>query len=303
MSKKYLVTGGAGFIGTNLVWALHNKGHRVVVVDDLSAGDRKRLPEEVEFHQNDICDTDALTALCKAVDVVVHLAALPRVQFSIEHPFETQRVNMTGTLSVLEAARMAGVRRVVFAGSSAVYGDHEEMPLREDLPPRPKSPYALHKLMGEHTMRLWHELHGIETVTLRFFNVYGPHMDPEGAYALVVGKFLKLRQEGKPLTICGDGSHTRDFVHVSDVAQALIAAAERQSVGNGEVINIGSGESTSVGTLAQLIGGEVDYQPPRIEPKHTRADTTEAQALLDWVPRKSLNEAIAELKEEFGITA
>ena len=299
--KTYLITGGAGFIGTNLVSDLVDRGNKVIVVDDLSAGKQDRLPAEATFHKLDVCDTAALTELCAGVDVIVHLAALPRVQFSIEHPFEAQHVNVDGTLSVLEAARQAGVQRVVFAASSAAYGDQEQLPLSEELHPQPKSPYALHKLTGEYLMKLWNEIHGIETVSLRFFNIYGPHMDPDGAYALVVGRFLKLRKEGKPLTITGDGEQTRDFTHVRDLDRAIILAAETESVGKGEVFNVGAGNDISINEVAKCIGGPVEHIDPRLEPRHTRADNSRIQAALGWQPEISFSDGIAELKQEWGI--
>lgn len=299
MAQRYVVTGGAGFIGTNLVERLVADGNEVVVVDDLAAGDhRARLPAAVVFYELDICDTAALTDAVAGADVIVHLAALPRVQFSIESPQETHRVNVDGTLSVLEAARRNGVRRVVYAASSSAYGDQEQMPLSETLPPHPKSPYALQKYIGEGLLRLWSELYGLETVSLRFFNVYGPHMDPDGAYALVVGKFLKLRMTGKPLTITGDGEQTRDFTHVRDVVDALMRAATRTTVGQGEVINIGAGHNVSVKALAALIGGPTTHIEARVEPRHTLADTSRAKALLEWEPRITLADGIAELMHD-----
>ena len=215
MNKTFLVTGGAGFIGTNLVEKLVEADHKAIVVDDLSAGDNQsRLPAGAIFHKLDVRNTEALTAVCKGVDVIVHLAALPRVQFSIDEPLAAHDVNVNGTLSVLESARAAGVKRVIFAASAAAYGDQEIMPLSTNLPAQPKSPYALHKLVGEEMMKLWSELYGIQTVSLRFFNVYGPHFDPEGPYALVIGRFLKLAVNKETLTVTGDGTQTRDFIHV-----------------------------------------------------------------------------------------
>jgi UDP-glucose 4-epimerase len=301
MYKTFLVTGGAGFIGTNLVKYLVGEGHSVIVVDDLSAGDASHLPPEVMFHQLDIRDTKALATVCAGVDIVVHLAALPRVQFSIEYPFETHDVNVTGTLSVLEAVRTAGVKRVVYAASSSAYGDQETLPLSVDLPPQPKSPYALHKYIGEEYMRLWSQLFNIETVSLRFFNVYGPHLDPDGPYALVIGKFLKLAMEGKPLTITGDGEQTRDFTHVDDVIQAVCKAATSDAVGGGEVLNIGAGKQTSINELAALIGGEIEYVPARIEPKHTQADISLTKEKLQWEPTIILVDGVAALKRDFGL--
>lgn len=297
----YLITGGAGFIGTNLSERLVREGKRVIVVDNLVGGNAERLPKEVEFHKIDICDHDALVAAMVGVDVVVHLAALPRVQFSIEHPFEAQKANVEGTLSVLEAVRKNKVRRLVYAASSSAYGDQEVLPLREDLPAQPKSPYGLHKYVGEMMLKLWHDLHGIETVSLRFFNVYGPHLDPSGAYALVIGKFLKQRKDGLSMTITGDGEQTRDFTHVRDTVDAIFRACESDQVGNGEVFNVGAGRNISINTIAELIGGPVEHIAARIEPKHTLADTTRIHAALGWEPTIRIEDGIAELKILFNL--
>lgn len=302
MAKTFLITGGAGFIGTNLCERLIEDGHTVRVVDDLSGGKRERLPAEVDFHQLDICETEKLEPLMEGVDVVVHLAALPRVQFSIEHPFEAQHANVDGTLSVLESARKAGVRRVVYAASSSAYGDQEVMPLTETLPPMPKSPYGLHKYYGEIMMKLWHDIHSLETVSLRFFNVYGPkHFDPNGAYALVIGKFVKQREEGLPLTITGDGEQSRDFTHVSDTIEGIMLASTKSTVGGGEVINLGAGRNVSINRIAELIGGPVEHVAPRIEPKHTQADNSKARELLGWEPKVRIEEGIAEIKQIYSL--
>jgi nucleoside-diphosphate-sugar epimerase len=301
MNNRFVITGGAGFIGTNLAQYLVEKGYETVVVDNLCAGDAKRLPPETIFHHIDIRDTEALSAVFKEGDVVVHLAALPRVQFSIESPIETHDVNVTGTLSVLEAAKKAGVKRIVYAASSSAYGDQETLPLTPDMSPQPKSPYALHKYIGEVYMKLWAELYGIETVSLRFFNVYGPHLDPDGPYALVIGRFLKLAQEGSPLTITGDGSQTRDFTHVADVVAAVLKAGLSDSVGKGEVLNVGAGTQTSIKTLALMISDVIEYIPPRVEPMHTLADISETKKLLSWAPQIDIDMGVAELKQQFGL--
>ena len=302
MIQTYLITGGAGFIGTNLAERLVRDGHRVVIVDDLSSGKIDRVPESAAFYRLDICKTEPLTAVMKGVDVVVHLAALPRVQFSIEHPFEAQHVNIDGTLSVLEAARQAGVKRVVYAASSSAYGDQDTMPLKETLPAQPKSPYGLHKYTGEIMMKLWHDIHKLETVSLRFFNVYGPHLDPNGAYALVIGKFLQLRKEGKPMTITGDGEQSRDFTHVHDTVDAIVRATLSDRVGKGEVFNVGAGRNISMNKIAELIGGPIEYIPARIEPKHTLADSSYIELTLGWKPTITIEEGIAGLKKQFGLT-
>jgi UDP-glucose 4-epimerase len=302
MAYTYLITGGAGFVGTNLTERLLQDGHHVIIVDDLSGGKADRLPWQVRFHRLDICETEKLKEVMRGVDIVVHLAALPRVQYSIEYPFETQRVNVGGTLSVLEAARAVGVKRVVYAASSSAYGDQEVMPLTETLTPMPKSPYGLQKYTGEIMMKLWHDIHKLETVSLRFFNVYGPHLDPNGAYALVIGKFLKQRVEGLSMTITGDGEQTRDFTHVSDTVDAIVRASQSDRVGHGEVMNVGAGRNVSVNEIARLIGGPVEHIAPRIEPTHTRADNTYIRLTLGWQPTVSIEAGIAQLKKDFGLS-
>jgi nucleoside-diphosphate-sugar epimerase len=298
IQKKMIVTGGAGFIGANLVEALLARGYEVHVVDNFMGGRvAGRLFEGVPVHEVDIRDTARLTELVTGADTIFHLAALPRVQDSIDHPIETHDVNVNGTLSVLEAARQGGVRRVLLASSAATYGDQETVPLHEELDATPKSPYGLHKYIGEQMLALWSELYGLETVSLRFFNVYGPRFDPDGPYALVVGRFLKLHKEGKPLTITGDGTNTRDYVHVHDIVDGLIRAAECVKVGKGEVINLGSGIETSVNDLAGIIGGEVTFVAPRIEPGRSYAHIARAERLLGWRPKRVLVESLQEMRD------
>lgn len=300
-SQRIIVTGGAGFIGANLVPHLLQQGYAVTVIDDLRAGSAQNVPKGAVLEQVDILNTERVTELCGGAHAVVHLAALPRVQFSIDEPQAAHTVNVDGTLSVLEAARKSGVRRVVFASSSAVYGDQEVLPLSEALPTQPKSPYALHKYLGEEYLKLWSELYGLETVSLRFFNVYGPHLDPDGPYALVIGRFLKLAQQGEALTITGSGEQTRDFVHVADVVAGITAALTSPAVGRGEVLNIGSGTQTSINELATLISDKMAHVPPRVEPMHSCADVSRAQALLGWQPQVVLSEGVRELKRAFGV--
>ncbi len=299
MKTKFLVTGGAGFIGCNLAYFLKKRGVEFVVVDNLCAGKSEHLPTDTEFYQLDVRDTCTLTSLLYEVDTVVHLAALPSVPYSIEQPTETHDNNVNGLVSVLDAARQAGVRRVVFASSSAVYGDQEVVPAGEDLLPSPGTPYALHKLIGEQYLRLYSQLYDLETVSLRFFNVYGPGMNPNGAYAAAVGRFLQQAKRGESLTIVGDGQQTRDFVHVSDVCGAILLAAYQDSVGKGEVFNIGSGKQITVQSLAELIGSEFIYTPARQEVRHSCADIQKASDLLDWRPEINFKEAIKELQKTF----
>lgn len=297
MKEKAVVTGGAGFIGCHIVDALSEHGFDVHVIDNYAAGKmEERFNPGATYHELDIRDYEAITPFIKGAKYVFHEAALPRVQFSIEHPVETMAVNVNGTLHVLKAAHEGGVERVVCASSGSVYGDQVVMPLVETMKPTPKSPYGMHKQMLEIMCGVWSEVYGLSTVALRYFNVYGPKMDPDGAYALAVGKFIKQRFEGKPITIWGDGSHTRDFTHVRDVVRANLLATQSDAVGRGEVINIGAGRNASVMTLANLIGGPVVHEPERLEPKDALADNSLARTLLGWEPEIALEEGIVELK-------
>jgi len=280
--KKAVVTGGAGFIGTHLCEALRAAGHDVVSVD-IKTGD-------------DVRDTEKMKKVFAGADYVFHLAALPRVQYSIEHPQETHDHNINGTLSCLVAAKEAGVKKVIYSASSSAYGDQAIMPLQEGMPAHPKSPYGLQKYVGELYCRLWSEVYGLPTVCLRYFNVYGPGASDEGAYALVIARFLKQRREGKPMTITGDGTQTRDFTHVRDVVRANMLAAQ-SSVAKGEVINIGAGNNASVNKIAELIGGPTEHVAARLEPHDTLADNSLAKQLLGWEPTVLLEEGIAELKK------
>lgn len=295
--KKVVVTGGAGFIGSNLVDVLVERGYEVHVVDSLVAGKREHVHRKAKLHVADVRDRKKLEKIFKNAVCVFHLAALPKVQYSIEHPEETASVNVDGTLAVLTVAKKMKVGRVIYSASSAAYGDSEVLPLHEDLPARPVSPYGLQKYIGEHYVRLWSELYGLPTVSLRYFNVYGPRQSEEGAYALVIARFLKQRREGSPMTVTGDGMQTRDFTHVRDIVRANILAAESPKVGKGEVINIGSGRSISVLDIARHIGGPVKHIAPRLEPKHSRADNKRAKKLIGWKPQEKFENALAELKK------
>ncbi len=304
-TKTVVVTGGAGFLGSHLCPALLEAGYTVHVVDTLVAGKREHVPHGAVLHEIDIRNTSALSELFKASGNIVglfHLAALPRVQYSIDYPLESNDVNVAGTLSVLTAARDAKVGRVVYSASSSAYGDQETLPLHEEMLPKPKSPYALQKYTAEHYCRVFTEVYGLPTVSLRYFNLYGPNSDPNGPYAQAIIKFLYQRKEGKPITITGDGEQTRDCVHVRDVVRANILALESQKVGNGEVINIGSGSSVSVNDIARMVGGGVVHIAPRVETRHTRADISRAKTLLNWEPLTPLSEGMAELKTLLSIS-
>lgn len=292
---NYLVTGGAGFIGSNLTDELIRQGHYVRIIDNFSTGRRENVNPGAELIVADISKYEEIEPHFMGIDGVFHLAALPRVQVSIEDPVGTHNVNINGTLNVLMAAKAAGVKRLVYSASSSAYGDPESLPLKETMRPNPKSPYGLHKYVGEHYSRLFSMFYGLETASLRYFNVYGPRMAETGAYCLVMAVFLKQKREGKPLTICGDGTQTRDFTHVRDVVAANILAMNSPKVGHGEVINIGAGDNHSVKEISDLIGGEVQYLPPRVEPHDTLADNSLARELLGWEPKVKFADGIREL--------
>lgn len=294
---KYIVTGGAGFIGSNLVDALVAQGAEVHIIDNLSKGKMDNVNPKAIFHKADIRNLEEIKPLFVGMDGVFHLAALPEVQYSIEHPVESNDINVNGTMNVLIASKDAGVKRVVYSASGgSAYGDTNIFPTNETVLPKPMSPYGLQKYIGEHLARLWSLLYGVETVCLRYFNVYGPRQREEGAYALVIARFLKQKREGQPMTITGTGEATRDFVHVRDIVRANMLAMESDKVGKGESINIGGGKERSVLEIAQMLGGEYIHIPPRIEPMRSLADITLAKTLLGWEPQEDFEKAIEELK-------
>ena len=290
---KYLVTGGAGFIGSHLVDALIVKGHQVIVIDNLSTGKKSNLNPRAKFYKKDIHNYKSIKPFFAGMDGVFHLAAMPSVQLSIVHPLESHDINVNGVLNVLMAAKEAGIRRLVFSSSCAVYGDSDGKILKkENMKAAPKSPYALHKYIGEEYAKLFSDLYGVETVNLRYFNVYGPRMAESGPYSGVIKIFLKQKADGKPFTITGDGKQIRDYVFVEDVARANILAMRSKKAGKGEIINIGSGKNYSVNQLADLIGGPKKYIAPRAEMRHALADISKAKSLLGWQPMISLEKGL-----------
>lgn len=299
--EKVIVTGGTGFIGSNLVDELINQGYEVHIIDNLSNGKIENVNKKAKLHNKDITKLKEIQSIFKGVSYVFHLAALPRVQFSIENPAESNEANVIGTLNVLIASKNAKVKRIIYSASSSAYGDQKIMPLKENMIAMPKSPYGLQKHIGELYCRLWTQVYGIQTVSLRYFNVYGPRNNPEGAYALVVAKFIEQRKKGEKMTITGNGKQTRDFTNVKDIVNANVLAMKSNKVGKGEVINIGAGRNISINTIAKLIGGEKVYIPARFEPKHTLADNSLAKKLLGWKPKISIEEGIIELKKLAGI--
>src|ERR1700683_4737425 len=294
-ARIILVTGGAGFVGSNLVDELVTRGLKVRVIDSFATGSRKNLNSRAELIEADICDGDAIRPAFADIDCVFHVAALPRIPLSLAQPVETPMTNVAGTLNVLIAARDAEVRRVIYSGSSSVYGDQAVMPMVETMTPNPLNPYALQKYVGEQYTRMFHRLYGMQTLTLRYFNVYGPRMASQGAYVTVISAFMAGRKVGGPMQIHGDGEQTRDFTHVSDIVAANILAMDAATA-DGRAINIGCGRNVSVNRIAELIGGpRASTENRKADMRNTLADTTEASRILGWHPRVSVEEGIREL--------
>jgi nucleoside-diphosphate-sugar epimerase len=296
-NPRYLVTGAAGFIGSNLVGALCARGERVRAFDNLATGHwdllRRTVRDEslVETITADIRDVTAVGAAMQGVEVVFHQAALGSVPRSVENPTESDEVNVHGTVVVLDRARRAGVRRLIFAASSAAYGDTPTLPKQEDMPPRPMSPYAVSKLTCEHYLRVFASLYGLETLSLRYFNVFGPGQLPEGPYAAAIPRFIRAALMQTPITIFGDGEQTRDFCFIDNVVQAnLLAAAATQKL-SGQVVNVAGGRRISLNDLVREIGRvlgrtlEVEHAEPRAgDVRHSLADITRAKELVGYDP-------------------
>lgn len=301
---KYIVVGGAGFIGSNLVDLLIKEGHEVSVIDNLSTGKEENLNKKAELFIVDISFKDnisKITEIMDGADSVFHLAALARVQPSIENPHDFNKANVDGTLNILTAARDAKVRRVIYSASSSAYGNAKIFPTPEDHPTDPLSPYGLQKLIGEQYCRVFYHCYGLETVSLRYFNVFGERQSLEGAYKLVMGIFAEQRLKGKPLTITGNGEQRRDFTYVGDVVRANLLASQSPLVGKGEVLNIGNGDNRSINEIANLIGGPKEYIEKRLEPEQTLADNTKAKDLLGWIPTTTVEQWIPQYKKEIRI--
>jgi UDP-glucose 4-epimerase len=298
----YLVTGGGGFIGSNIVRALLERGATVRVLDSFATGRRtnfEELADRVELVEADLRDDAAIQRAVRGVEVVFHQGALPSVARSVSDPLTSHEVNATGTLRLLIAAREAGVRRVVYASSSSVYGDTPVLPKSEDLPTAPLSPYAVSKLAGEQYCRVFARLHGLETVCLRYFNVFGPRQDPASPYAAVIPKFIAAMTRGEAPLIHGDGTQSRDFSYIANVVQANLLAAEAPGVG-GEVFNVACGERFSlldlVAALNRILGTRVEprFGPPRPgDVKHSLADISRAERLLGYRPGVRFEDGLA----------
>jgi UDP-glucose 4-epimerase len=308
---RYLVTGGAGFIGSHLAERLVDTGYDVRVIDNLTTGNRENLKSvlsDIEFIEGDLCDLAVARRVMEGIAVVFHQAALPSVPRSVNDPLATNAANVVGTLNVLVAARDAGVRRVIYASSSSIYGDSPDLPKRETMPPAPKSPYAVSKLAGEFYCRVFHDVYGLETVSLRYFNVFGPRQDPTSQYGAAIPRFIAAYLAGDAPTIFGDGEQTRGFTYVENVVDANLRAAEADGVG-GEVFNIASDEQMSINALDKCLRKMLSvpsnlcphYVPPRAgDVRHSWADISKARQRLGYRVEIDTEEGLRRTVEWFN---
>ena len=295
----YLVTGGAGFIGSHLAEELVRRGHTVRVADSLITGKRANLDHvsPVEFREGDLADLDFARSVVAGCDYVLHQAAIPSVPRSVNDPIASNRANVDATLNVLVAARDAGAKRLVFAGSSSAYGNTPTLPKREDMASNPLSPYALQKVVGEQYLQMFTRLYGLETVSIRYFNVFGPRQDPSSPYSGVISLFTSALLEGRRPTICGDGEQTRDFTYVANVVDGVLRACRADA--SGQVVNVATGGRVSINqlcqTLSELIGVNIspEYAPARAgDVLHSQADISRARQLLGYEPLVSFREGL-----------
>jgi nucleoside-diphosphate-sugar epimerase len=298
---RWLVTGGAGFIGSHLAHALVLRGERVRVADDLSTGRPSNLAVlegRVEVLTGDLADPVFARSAVDGMELVLHQAAIPSVPRSVADPLTSHRANLNATLSLLVAARDAGVRRLVYAGSSSAYGDTPELPKREDMPTRPMSPYALQKLVGEQYLQLFTALYGLDTVTIRYFNVFGPRQDPSSPYSGVIALFITRLLAGQPVVITGDGEQTRDFTYIDNVVDGVLRAATTPAA-RGQVINVATGRRISINDLARTLLTLLDspLSPVHVESRpgdvrDSLADLTRARQLLGYEPHVSFEDGL-----------
>ena len=305
---RYLVTGGAGFIGSHLVYELVQRGERVRVLDDFSTGRKQNLldvMDQIDLIEGSLADPEAVRRAVEGVTFILHQGARPSVPRSMRDPQGTHEANATGTLNLLAAARHAGVSRVVYASSSSVYGDTPTLPKEERMPPEPRSPYAVSKLAAEQYCRVFHRAFGLETVSLRYFNVFGPRQDPTSEYAAVIPKFIAAMLAGRPPTIFGDGKQSRDFTYVGDVVEANLRAI-RAPLAPGAAINVACGERHNLLQLVSLLNEILGtYLEPVFGParegdvRHSLASTLLSRELLDFEPRVSFREGLERTVEWF----
>ena len=308
--SSVLVTGGAGFIGSHLTEALLQGGHRVRVLDDFSTGKRENLIFGKEYSSLEIIEGDIrYPAVCqkamKGIEFVFHLAALPSVQRSVEDPLGSNAVNSGGTLNILFGAREEKIKRVIYASSSSIYGDTPALPKHEDMPSNPLSPYALQKYIGEQYCRLFYELYGLETVSLRYFNIFGPRQDPNSIYSAVIPKFIDALLQGSPPIIFGDGEQSRDFTYIENVVQANLLAMSAEHL-HGEAINIACAERTPlnqlVDVLRKILGSKLSpvYEEPRKgDVRHSLADIRKAKEILNYKPKVGVELGLKKTVEFF----
>ena len=312
--RKAIVTGGAGFIGSNLVNRLIDDGVEVIIIDDLSTGTWDNIHRSAKFHKLDISKLRPNSQLYKdilddvgEVDTVFHLAAKARVQPSINDPVSYNDTNINGTLNILCLAQQIQQKyknikvKVIYSASSSCYGDTDIFPTPETAPTNPLSPYGLQKFVGEQYCKMFSDVYGLDTCSLRYFNVYGERMNMEGAYCLVMGIFAKQMLEGEPLTITNDGKQRRDFTYVGDVVEANILAANHEHKLNGDVFNIGRGSNYSINDVADMFGGEKEYGKKVTEPFETLAQTLKARRILGWEPKGDLPTWIKKYKEDLKL--
>jgi UDP-glucose 4-epimerase len=295
------VTGGAGFIGSHLADALLQRGESVRVVDSFITGNRQNLAAlsgQVELLEGDLADEKVARAAVAGADYVLHQAAIPSVPRSVADPLTSHRANVDATLQLLLAARDSSVKRIVYAGSSSAYGDAATLPKREDMPTAPLSPYALQKLIGEQYMQMFTELYGLETVTIRYFNVFGPRQDPSSPYSGVIALFATALLAGKPVTIVGDGEQTRDFTYVSNIVDGVLRAVTAPDA-SGEVINVATGRQISINELAKTLADVTGTSLPPVhteartgDVRHSLADISKAKELLGYEPEVDLAEGL-----------
>ena len=301
---KYVVVGGAGFIGSNLVDKLIENKNEVIIIDNFITGKKSNLNPKasvLELDMSNISNYDKIVHSMSGADTVFMLAAKARVQPSIENPLEYEINNTIGTLNILKCASDAKVRRFVYSASSSAYGDSKKLPLKENFEANPISPYGAQKFYGEVMCKVFAKVYQIQTVSLRYFNVYGERRNIDGAYALVMGIFVHQRLNNQPMTINGDGEQRRDFTYVGDVVNANILASSSENVGNGEVINIGNGDNRSVNQIAEMIGGPKIHLDPILEPNETLADNSLAKKLLNWEPTQKIEDWVKKYKKEIGL--